>query len=153
LARHRHLPPVVHVVLLVEAGGAVVATTRGGASDLQLFRSVGLDNGEVPELGLEGPPGQSEAEAEDAVGEEAVVVQTEAVGAVVPEAALHFTQLRLLEVELALAESAAEETTGSRPLGLDVDALGHDVERQAVAVDEDVVVVVVLCSQLALEGA
>src|SRR5437868_872378 len=92
---------------------------------------------EVPELGLEGATWQSEAEAEDVVGEDAVVSHPQPVGPVGTEAPLDFGQLAALELLLDRLETPHILAADARDVVLG--AISY-AEGEGVAVDEGVMV-------------
>src|SRR3984893_11023314 len=74
-ARQRHLTPVVDVVLLEHARGAIIGLAADADRPLDLLRRVPVQQHEVPELGLERATRQSKPQPEDAVWEDRMVAE------------------------------------------------------------------------------
>src|SRR5216110_854548 len=74
-ARRGHLTPVVYVVLLEHARGAIVGLAPDADRALDLLVRVALQQHEVPELGLERATGQGKPQPEDSVREDRVIAQ------------------------------------------------------------------------------
>ncbi len=74
-ARGGHLAPVVDVVLLEHAGGAVVGLAADTDRALDLLGHIPVQQHEMPELGLERAARQGQPEPEDPVREDRMVAE------------------------------------------------------------------------------
>src|SRR5437588_4718509 len=114
-ARRGHLTPVVYVVLLEHARGAIVGLAPDADRALDLLGRVALQQHEVPELGLEWATGQGQPQPEDAVREDRVIAQLHPARTECAEPPLDLRHCRfvvLLEQPQRLARHAVHEAGG-----------------------------------------
>ena len=109
--------PVVHVILLEDAVDAVIVGAAPAQGGLQVFRHILFQQHEVPELSLQRAAGVGQAQAEDAIGKQAVVAQLQSPGAQAAQATLRLSQRLAIILLESLAVLGGDAVGLSRLIG------------------------------------